>query len=157
MERFTHRVGQFITEWCDKDHCHYCDKEGRCRAFEPIGSYMITPKGNQLKRVCADAFIERLAELEDKLESGRLVEQPCKVGDTVWLVKYLTCKGTPPVEIFDEWVIDKIVTIKHGTVFYGTHEGTEDFRPFGDDEYKVNWFTDKAEAEAKLKELRGEK
>lgn len=30
-----------------------------------------------------DGYV-RLAELEDKLESGRLVELPCKVGDTVY-------------------------------------------------------------------------
>lgn len=31
-------------------------------------------------------IIERLAELEDKLEDGTLVELPCKVGDTVCIV-----------------------------------------------------------------------
>lgn len=34
---------------------------------------------------------DRLAELEDKLESGRLVELPCKVGDTIYYVEYF-CK-----------------------------------------------------------------
>lgn len=36
------------------------------------------------------AIAERLAELEDKIENGTLIEQPCKVGDTVWLVRYIT-------------------------------------------------------------------
>ena len=31
--------------------------------------------------------IERLAELEDKIEDGRLKEFPCKVGDVVWFIK----------------------------------------------------------------------
>lgn len=30
----------------------------------------------------------RLAELEDKIENGTLVELPCKVGDTVYCVEY---------------------------------------------------------------------
>ncbi len=30
--------------------------------------------------------IDRLAELEDKIEQGTLIELPCKVGDTVYLV-----------------------------------------------------------------------
>lgn len=28
----------------------------------------------------------RLAELEDKIEQGTLIELPCKVGDTIWVV-----------------------------------------------------------------------
>lgn len=35
--------------------------------------------------------IELLAELEDKLESGELLELPCKVGDTVWYIEYGYC------------------------------------------------------------------
>lgn len=30
--------------------------------------------------------LKELAELKEKLESGRLVELPCKVGDTVWTI-----------------------------------------------------------------------
>ncbi len=30
--------------------------------------------------------VDRLAELEDKLESGQLVELPCKVGDLIYIV-----------------------------------------------------------------------
>ena len=30
----------------------------------------------------------RLAELEDKIENGQLLELPCKVGDTVYCVEY---------------------------------------------------------------------
>ena len=34
---------------------------------------------------------EKLAHYEDLEEQGRLVELPCKIGDTVWLLK-LKCK-----------------------------------------------------------------
>lgn len=36
------------------------------------------------EQVLQQEIIERLAELEDKLEAGTLVELPCKVGDTVY-------------------------------------------------------------------------
>lgn len=35
-----------------------------------------------------DKIYLRLAELEDKLESGVLVKLPCKVGDPVWVIDY---------------------------------------------------------------------
>ena len=31
--------------------------------------------------------IDRLAEFEDKIEQGTLIELPCKVGDTVYLIE----------------------------------------------------------------------
>lgn len=37
--------------------------------------------------------IDRLAELEDKIENGTLIELPCKVGDTVYRV-YEECNGS---------------------------------------------------------------
>lgn len=33
-------------------------------------------------------ILHRLAELEDKIENGTLIELPCKVGDTVYCVEY---------------------------------------------------------------------
>lgn len=36
--------------------------------------------------------LNRLAELEDKLESGLLLELPCKVGDTVFRAWYAPCR-----------------------------------------------------------------
>ena len=36
--------------------------------------------------------IDRLAELEDKIEHGTLIELPCKVGDTAYKV-YGKCDG----------------------------------------------------------------
>ena len=56
--------------------------------------YFGEPNGcNRWNGTCRnyDRFIEmfyRLAELEDKIESGRLVELPCKVGDTIYYVEY---------------------------------------------------------------------
>lgn len=91
-------------------------------------------------RPCEDAK-ERLAELEDMIESGLLVELPCKVGDKVYGV-------------------DKnIRRIIHGTVVY--FAVNSELTVFMDDDdnhtYWVKYvFTTKEAAEAKLKELRGE-
>ena len=35
----------------------------------------------------SDMILERLAELEDKIEQGTLIELPCKVGDTVYVLR----------------------------------------------------------------------
>lgn len=39
-----------------------------------------------LKNASDEKILERLAELEDKIENGTLVESPCKVGDTIYEV-----------------------------------------------------------------------
>lgn len=41
-------------------------------------------------RVPLNEIVDRLAELEDKLESGQLVEMPCKVGGELFII--CTCK-----------------------------------------------------------------
>ena len=41
----------------------------------------------------------RLAELEDKINNGTLIELPCKVGDTVYYIEYFcNYKGCPSIE-----------------------------------------------------------
>lgn len=104
--------------------------------------------------------IDRLAELEDKIEDGTLKEFPCKVGDKV-------CKFNARSN-GDIWVLEakclKIDINKKGTLFtFSTLVSRyleEDF--FADingefietDKYYV---CDREEAEKKLKELKGEK
>lgn len=53
----------------------------------------------------------KLAELEDKIDNGSLLEIPCKVGDTVYeLERYLCCDGKDYWEIeeetFELWMLD---------------------------------------------------
>lgn len=88
----------------------------------------------------------RLAELEDKIENGTLIELPCKVGDIVYqitrdFVSEYKIKGFRCFEngnIFFEWQCIKGIYINiHG--FYINEIGK-------------TVFLTKAEAEAKLKE-----
>ena len=44
----------------------------------------ITSKG----KITISDLIDRLYDLEDKIENGTLVELPCKVGDTVYFIEY---------------------------------------------------------------------
>ena len=86
--------------------------------------------------------IERLAELEDDLESGKMIKLPCKVGDTVFLM----AKAKENLYYGDYFTVEKIGFDKLG-FYVETEWGI--FR-------KGNIFLTKAEAEAKLKELKGE-
>lgn len=49
--------------------------------YDGEGTFIISCGGYATKEA-----LNRLAELEDKLENGKLVELPCKVGDTVYRV-----------------------------------------------------------------------
>ena len=71
----------------------------------------------------------RLKEYEGLEELGRLVKLPCKVGDTVYLIK-------------DS---ETITECKADMVFIGVLW----------EEFGKEWFPTRDEAEAKLKELRG--
>nr|DAX01386.1 MAG TPA: hypothetical protein [Bacteriophage sp.] len=74
-------------------------------------------------------LIEKLGKYEDLEEQGRLVKLPCKVGDTVYLIK-------------DS---ETITECKADMVFIGVLW----------EEFGKEWFPTRDEAEAKLKELRG--
>lgn len=111
----------------------------------------------QFKKAC-----NRLAELEDKLVSGQLVEMPCKVGDTVWYVN-----TTPSISLAINTVYEGHVARFYilnypqplGTVVgadiqihnrYGTTE-VLDIKDLG-----KSWFLTMKQAEARLKELKGQ-
>jgi hypothetical protein len=106
--------------------------------------------------------INRLADLEDKIENGTLVELPCKVGDKVYA----------PHWHFGEW--DKIVPYQITNITITQNkklEWTKKYRAmelvegkttdwqlnFAFDEVGNKVFLTKAEAEAKLRESKGER
>ena len=90
-----------------------------------------------------------LAELEDKIENGTLIELSCKVGDKVYVLDsdkddFVTISE----EIVKDYNIDSnsfsiIVQERNYTYFLSGNS-------LGDD-----WFLTKAEAEERLKELNG--
>lgn len=100
--------------------------------------------------------LDRLAELEDMIESGKLVELPCEIGDTVWVINAWMeygdrTKGEPYFVTRYELVEGKAT----GFEIYGSDcrimQNTP--RRHGVQPYV---FTSKAQAEARLKKLKGE-
>ena len=55
-----------------------------------VGIGLTEISGNTVKDY--EKVVNRLAELEDQIESGRLVKLPCGVGDTVYYIEYF-CKS----------------------------------------------------------------
>lgn len=93
---------------------------------------------------------KRLHELEEKIENSTLVELPCKVGD----VMYEVIEGMP----IQEWKIESICfdsVYPKGVIWA---ERTRDLAhwKFWIEDCGTKWFTDKAEAEKKLEELKNE-
>lgn len=90
-------------------------------------------------------IVDRLAELEDKMENGILIELPCKVGDTVWVVYE---DDDREYKIYEAKCVG--FAFENGTnIRIVTNFCCYDF-------YRKGTFTDKSEAEQKLKELQGE-
>ena len=90
----------------------------------------------------------RLAELEDKIEAGTLVELLCKVGD----VMYEVIEGMP----IQEWKIESICfnrAYPKGVIWA---ERTRDFAhwKFWIEDCGTKWFITKTEAEKKLEEIK---
>lgn len=76
-----------------------------------------------------ESAYRRLAEYEDLEEQGRLIKLPCKVGDTVYLIKD------------SETIVEREADMMFIGVLW--------------EEFGKEWFPTRDEAEAKLKELRG--
>lgn len=93
--------------------------------------------------------LEKLAEYEDLEEQGRLIKLPCKVGDTVYV---------PTRDFVSELRIAHITISKNNIFFHwmlnaGIYPNLDGFSSSKIGEMV---FFAKSEAEAKLKELRGE-
>lgn len=106
-------------------------------------------------------LLERLADIEDKIENGTLIELPCKVGDTVWTINCWQEYGKK--ELGEPYSVTR----------YELHENKCSHIEISDKNYyrgeisiiaRENYkgitpyvFPTKAEAEAKLKKLKGVK
>lgn len=98
--------------------------------------------------IAKNAYI-KLAHYEDLEEQGRLIELPCKVGDTVYFIKFAFSVAKSPItaEILSIKIID-------GEMIYTaiTQENSI-VRKFKSDAIEKTIFFTKSEAEAKLKEM----
>lgn len=85
-------------------------------------------------------------ELKAKIENGTLIELPCKVGDKIWYISMLWRDGKFIGEIYDAnvsgfYVSNDFIQIEDDIIYHYHNYGEE-------------VFLTKAEAEAKLKELK---
>ena len=120
MERLTERTadGILVKENYEKESLKTLYS---CYGEKPNSYYSNCEEG-----YCA---MEKLTDYEDAEEQGRLIKLPCKVGDTVYLIKNS----------------EKIAECKADMMFIGVLW----------EEFGKEWFLTRDEAEAKLKELRG--
>ena len=131
MERLTERSANSNVVWfkdCENDNAR----------LEPCE---MTAHHNRM-------VLEKLSTYEDSEEQGRLVKLPCKIGDTVYV---------PTRNFISELRITEVVYNRDGTylrwvLLSGIYPNLNGFvgRKIGNEV-----FLTKSEAEAKLKELRG--
>lgn len=100
--------------------------------------------------------VDRLAELEDKIMDGRLVELPCKVGDTLYFLQYYCDnRGCSEKERFYCCGCKEMITRERNNEIYVIATKNcewNDIPAIG-----KKYFVTKAEAEARLKELQADK
>lgn len=101
--------------------------------------------------------LKKLADYEDLEQQGRLIKLPCKVGDIVWDNDYgRPCAYTITAFSFgecEEYICEPVTTKE--VVFYYTNSSGSIIGSFAESEIGKSVFLNKSEAEAKLKELRG--
>ena len=117
--------------------------------------------GNRIKEYWehkqVSEYLRKLKDYEDAEEQGRLINLPCKVGDTVWDNDFgRPCAYTITAFSFGECeeYICKPVTTKE-VVFYYENSSGSITGSFAESAIGKSVFLNKSEAEAKLKELRG--
>ena len=102
-------------------------------------------------------YLRQLKDYEDLEEQCRLIKLPCKVGDTVWDNDCgRPCAYTITAFSFgecEEYICEPVTTKE--VVFYYTNSSGSITGSFAESEIGKSVFLNKSEAEAKLKELRG--
>lgn len=87
------------------------------------------------------AFAEKLAHYEDLEEAGRLITLPCKVGDRVWEIHHRAWYGYADDWLYPDYTRSIVQECSFGLNLLSSIGSTV--------------FLTKAEAEAKLAELKG--
>lgn len=88
-----HGKTQTVSEWADEIGISRGAMQNRLRygwsedrLLEPAHEPLKMSKGQMSAEICRLRKFEK--EINQKIESGRLVELPCKVGDTIYYVEY---------------------------------------------------------------------
>lgn len=154
-------VRNLMKDMCDEDLSGMSDEE-----FDEYMGEMLSVEMDSLvgllalfyRNLWAMANLrETLKKYEDLDEQGRLIKLPCKVGDTVWDNDCgRPCAYTITAFSFgecEEYICEPVTTKE--TVFYYANSSGSITGSFAESEIGKSVFLNEAEAEAKLKELRG--
>ena len=95
-----------------------------------------------------------IQEYEQAIESGELVRLPCKVGDHIY---YLIQNNAKTKWLIMGGVVLSIEILETQMVFSVGRKWHDVVKRLYLKDFNDNWFTDKAQADAKLKELEGKK
>ena len=103
------------------------------------------------------ARLERADELEIeniklKARLERAIELPVSVGDLVYDIS-----GVEVQELKVQYIYTEVFDVGKSWMISCSQKAKEDFVNLADNVYGITWFTTKAEAEARLAKLRGEK
>ena len=110
----------------------------RLTSYMQIGNNIVAIQPQRKERI--QAYIDRLFELEDKIENGTLVELPCKVGDDVYYIK--------------DYGFGRKRAERMHVVGFNFGNGNKEIKVVGSyGEQAWGIYTTKEAAEAKLKEL----
>lgn len=139
----------------------HCDRKTRMYEKACDIKYLETTMNNSTKEYWEHKQVaEYLRKFKDYRyleEQGRLVKLPCKVGDTVWDNDCgRPCAYTITAFSFgecEEYICEPVTTKE--TVFYYANSSGSITGSFAESEIGKSVFLTKSEAEAKLKELRG--
>ena len=112
---------------------------------------------------CCDSLeemLEKLSHYEDLEEQGRLIELPCAVGDTVYLISSQYSECSKHQERFNDYNCqgceDECDSHKEYFIYVNENISAEWIvRAMGLNRFGKTVFTTREEAEAKLKEMEG--
>lgn len=110
-----------------------------------------------------DQIAGRLANIEQMEEQGLLVRLPCKFGDDVYIIPSPSVYGLNVLNgyeknnrVYHQHVGSIVFTDKHWYMTTCEEYKIVNEKVLTDVAYGVTWFTDREEAEKKLKEMRNE-
>ena len=122
-------------------------KEFAEKLKETVFDYLGVKTIEEANKLSLYDLIDRLCDLEDKIENGTLIELPCKVGDKVYRLGTYSNGG-----YIQDYTIIKIEIYEEETLWFDDSDNQIEIADFGE-----TLFLTEAEAEAKLKELQEKK
>lgn len=112
-------------------------------------------KHSDIQSFLSGDAVDRLAELEDKIEQGTLIELPCKVGDTIFFVYDFGSVSGECIAL-DEGKVDGVSHQIDGIWVHARYESGLTYWHKKQDIGKTVFFT-REEAEKRLEKLKGGK